>query len=153
MDETLYKEGENTSRNEGYILRILELCDMHVLMEKIAILFTFITAILHLFFFVLETFLWQTDYSLKVFKMNKEKAEASVLLASNQGVYNGLLALGLLFSLVMPESFGYPIRIYCLSFVFIVGSYGALTVSRRVFWIQAFPALLALILFLFHASI
>lgn len=119
---------------------------MHV-MDTIAILFTVITALLHGYFFILETFLWTTPFGLKTFRMSPEKAEASRVLAANQGVYNGFLALGLLLTFFMHNPEGaIAVRSYCLSFIVIVGCYGAYSLrSQKVFLIQALPALIALI--------
>lgn len=113
-------------------------------MHTISVLFTLLTALLHGYFFILETFLWTTPFGLKTFQMSPEKAEVSKVLAANQGVYNGLLALGLLLTFFMADS--ESLRTYCLSFIVIAGCYGAYSLrSRKVFLIQALPALIALI--------
>lgn len=115
-------------------------------MEIIANLFTILTLLLHGYFLILEMFLWSTPYGQKVFRMTPEKAKASKVLAANQGVYNGVLALGLLVTFILPESNAIPVRVYCLSFIIIVGSYGWYSLKNfKVFAIQALPALIALI--------
>lgn len=116
-------------------------------MDKISALFTLITAVLHLWFYILETFLWTTPLGVKVFKMHKEQALLSEKLAANQGVYNGLLALGLILSFFIPN--WEPVRLYCLIYIVIAGLYGAYSLKNiKIFAIQSLPALIALILLL-----
>lgn len=116
-------------------------------MDIIANFFTGVACLLHGYFYVLETFLWTTPVGLKVFKMNSEKAQSSAVLAANQGVYNLLLALGLLLSFCIPDvSSAIAIRRYCLFYIFVVGCYGAYSLkSKKVFMIQALPALIAIV--------
>lgn len=119
---------------------------MDLIMEIIAIVFTAITALLHAYFFVLETFLWTTPFGLKTFRMSKEKAEFSKVLAANQGVYNVLLAIGLLASFLISDlPSAIAIRVFCLCFIIAVGCYGWYSLkSFKVFAIQALPAIIAL---------
>ncbi|HKY62183.1 MAG TPA: DUF1304 domain-containing protein [bacterium] len=115
-----------------------------------ALLFTLLglIAALHLWFLVLEMFLWRKPLGLKVFRMSQEKADSSAVLAANQGLYNGFLAAGLIWGMCPVEPAFY-IRLFFLSCVAIAGVFGAATVSKRIFVIQALPALIALaILFL-----
>lgn len=113
-------------------------------MTALAITFTVITALLHVYFFVLESFLWTKPIGLKVFRMSSVQAQQSQVLAANQGVYNGLLALGLLLSFYLPHESGTAVRLYCLAFIAIVSLYGWYSVSFRIFLIQGVPALIAL---------
>jgi len=119
-------------------------------MEILGFTFTLMTLFLHVYFFILETFLWTTPLGLRVFKMKKETAISSQILAANQGVYNALLAAGLLFSLLIPDvASAMAIRIFCLSYIVIVGCYGAYSLKNFIiFLIQALPALLALLCYL-----
>lgn len=116
-------------------------------METIALIFTLITAALHGYFLILEMFLWTHPIGLRAFHMKEEVANASKVLAANQGLYNGLLAAGLLLSLLVPDTTsGMAIRRYCLCFIIIVGCYGSYSLkSSKVFAIQALPAIIALI--------
>lgn len=116
-------------------------------MEIIALIFTLLTALLHGYFLILEMFLWQTPIGLKTFRMKEEVAVSSKVLAANQGLYNGMLALGLLVSLMMPDPVSaLAIRRYCLTFIIVVGCYGSYSLkSFKVFAIQAVPAIVALI--------
>jgi putative membrane protein len=106
-----------------------------------------IVAALHIYFLVLEMFLWRTSFGLRTFRMTKEVADSSAVLAANQGLYNGFLAAGLLWSLVAyGVEGGRPILTFFLLCVIVAGIYGAATVSRRILFIQAVPAGIALIL-------
>lgn len=115
-------------------------------MAIFTVLFTILTSLLHFYFFVLETFLWTTPVGLKTFKISQEFAKSSRVLAANQGVYNCLLALGLLLSfLITDPTSALAVRRYCLGYIVIVGCYGAYSMrSSKVFLIQALPALIAL---------
>jgi len=106
-----------------------------------------IVAALHVYFLVLEMFLWRTPFGLRTFRMTQERADASAVLAGNQGLYNGFLAAGLLWGLVAYGVVGgRPILTFFLLCVIAAGVYGAATVSRRILFVQAVPAAVALIL-------
>ena len=104
-----------------------------------------LVALLHLYFLVLEMFLWTKPAGRRVFRTTPEFAQASATLAANQGLYNGFLAAGLLWGLWLGDA-GYAIRLFFLGCVVVAGVYGAATVSRRILYVQALPALLALVL-------
>ena len=106
-----------------------------------------LVAALHVYFLVLEMFLWTKPLGLKTFRNSLEKAQDSAVLAANQGLYNGFLAAGLIWGLVQSTpGFGFQIKTFFLLCVITVGIYGALTVSRRILLVQAAPAGVALIL-------
>lgn len=105
-------------------------------------------AILHLYFLVLEMFLWDKPAGLRAFGQTKETATASKVLAANQGLYNGFLAMGLLWGVSLGNS-GDQIKIFFLLCVLVAGIFGALTASRKILWIQALPAAIALLLLAF----
>lgn len=106
-------------------------------------------ALLHFYFLILEMFFWTTPRGLKVFGQSLEKAQASAVLAANQGLYNGFLASGLIWGLLHPSSeFAYQIKIFFLSCVLIAGVYGAITVGKKILFVQALPAAIALFLIL-----
>jgi putative membrane protein len=107
-----------------------------------------IVAALHFYFLVLEAFLWDTPYGRKVFGLTPEFAGASKALAANQGLYNGFLAAGLVWGLTLGGA-GDGIKIFFLACVVIAGAVGAATVSRKILFIQALPAAVALLLLLF----
>jgi putative membrane protein len=104
-----------------------------------------LVAALHLYFLVLEMFLWTTPYGLKTFGNTFEKAQASAVLAANQGLYNGFLAAGLVWGLLHPAAgMALQIKIFFLLCVIAAGLYGAYSVSRKILLVQALPAALAL---------
>jgi len=104
-----------------------------------------LVALLHIYFLVLEMFLWDKPAGLKAFGQSKEKAEATKVLAANQGLYNGFLAAGLLLGVAQGYS-GTSFKLFFLSCVIVAGVYGALTASRKILFIQAMPAFIGLIL-------
>ena len=104
-----------------------------------------LVALLHFWFLVLEMFLWTTPLGLKVFRNTPEKAALSATLAANQGLYNGFLVAGLAWSLfATPPEFAFALRTFFLGCVIVAGAFGAATVSRRIFVVQAVPAIAAL---------
>jgi putative membrane protein len=106
-----------------------------------------VVAALHLYFLILEMFFWTRPLGLKTFRNSPEKAAASAVLAANQGLYNGFLAAGLIWGLVQSTpSFAFQIKVYFLLCVIAAGLYGAASVSRRILYVQAAPAAVALIL-------
>jgi putative membrane protein len=96
----------------------------------------------HLYFMILEMFFWTKPKGLKVFGLTMEKAESSKVLAANQGLYNGFLAVGLLWGLLTEKN---DVILYFLVCVVIAGIYGSYSTKKiRLFYVQALPALLAL---------
>jgi putative membrane protein len=113
----------------------------------IANLMVALVAALHGYFLVLEMFLWTRPLGLKTFRNSPEKAADSAVLAANQGLYNGFLAAGLIWGLVHgAPAFAFQIKTFFLLCVIVAGIYGAATVSRRILFVQAAPAAIALIL-------
>jgi putative membrane protein len=107
---------------------------------------TALVAVLHIYFLVLEMFLWQKPQGLKTFKNTPEKAEITAVLAANQGLYNGFLAAGLIWGLVHSDpAFAFQIKAFFLLCVIVACVYGAMSVSKRILYVQAAPAALALI--------
>ena len=106
-----------------------------------------LVAILHVYFLVLEMFLWTRPLGLKTFRNSPEKAADSRVLAANQGLYNGFLAAGLAWGLIQGvPAFALQIKVFFLLCVIVAGVYGAATVSRRILYVQAAPAAFALVL-------
>lgn len=108
-----------------------------------ASILTGLVAGLHVCFLVLEMFLWTTPYGRRVFGLTEEQARATKVLAANQGLYNGFLAAGLMWSLWLGP-LGYAVRYFFLGCVVVAGGFGAVTASRRILYVQALPAALAL---------
>ena len=116
-------------------------------MLTIANILVALVALLHIYFLVLEMFLWTKPLGLKTFGNSPEKARESAVLAANQGLYNGFLAIGLIWGLIHPiPAFAFQIKVFFLLCVIAAGVYGALSVSRRILFVQAAPAMLALLL-------
>jgi len=115
-----------------------------MLINFASIIFVLLVAILHLGFLTLEMFLWIKPFGRRTFNLTTEFAQASKTLAANQGLYNGFLAAGLIWSLFLGAN-GYEVKIFFLLCVIVAGVFGAFTVSRRILWIQALPAVIALI--------
>ncbi len=102
-----------------------------------------LVALLHVYFLVLEMFLWDKPAGLKAFGQTPEAAAASKVLAANQGLYNGFLAAGLVWGLMLGAD-GRGVKIFFLSCVLIAGLYGAATASRKILFVQALPAAIGL---------
>jgi putative membrane protein len=116
-------------------------------MIRIANSLVALVAALHVYFLILEMFLWTKPLGLKTFRNSLEKAADSAVLAANQGLYNGFLAAGLVWGLVQGvPAFAFEIKAFFLLCVITAGIYGAATVSRRILFVQAAPAAIALIL-------
>ena len=101
-----------------------------------------LVAVLHIYFLVLEMFLWNHPIGYKTFATTPEFAAASASLAMNQGLYNGFLAAGLIFGLLKKNL---SFKVFFLSCIIVAGIFGALTAKISILFIQAAPALLALI--------
>jgi putative membrane protein len=116
-------------------------------MEILSDTLVVIVAALHLYFLYLEMFLWTKPTGLKIFRNTPEQAEMMKNLAANQGLYNGFLAAGLIWSLVAASRFfAFDIKIFFLSCVILAALFGAMTVSRRILYVQGLPAILALVI-------
>ena len=102
-----------------------------------------VIALLHVYFLVLEMFLWTKPVGRKVFRLSEQQAKETQKLAANQGLYNGFLSAGLVWAAVSDV---FSLQLFFLSCVFIAGTFGAMTVNRKIFWVQGFPAVVALIL-------
>jgi len=101
--------------------------------------------LLHVYFLVLEMFLWDKPIGLRVFGQTKEAAAATRVLAANQGLYNGFLAAGLFWGLSLGPG-GAGVKVFFLCCVVIAGIFGAATASRRILIVQAVPASIGLVL-------
>jgi len=116
-------------------------------MALVANIFVGLVAFLHLYFLVLEMFLWDKPLGLKVFRHTQEAATATKVLAANQGLYNGFLSAGLVWGLILGAG-GHDVKIFFLGCVIVAGLYGAATASKTILFVQALPAAIALALVL-----
>ena len=114
-------------------------------MSIIANVVVALIAFLHIYFLVLEMFLWDKPAGLKAFGQTLEAAQASKVLAANQGLYNGFLAAGLIWGLSLGAE-GTGVKVFFLSCVLVAGLYGAATASRKILFVQAIPAAVGLAL-------
>lgn len=112
-------------------------------MKKLANLLVALIALEHLWFLVLEMFLWTKPIGLKTFGMTAEIAQQSATLAANQGLYNGFLAAGLIWGLLRKRD-GFPVKVFFLSCVIIAGVFGAITAKTSILYVQAVPAMFAM---------
>jgi putative membrane protein len=115
-------------------------------MALAATVLTLLSALEHVYFFVLESVLWKKPLGLKTFRMDAAKAETTAQLAVNQGFYNLFLAAGLLYAALAAEPVQTPLRIYTLGFVVAAAIVGGVTVNLRILMVQGIPAALALAL-------
>ena len=113
-------------------------------MKIAAVVLSALVALAHVWFMVLEAVLWKTAFGRRVFRMTVEQAEATSTLAANQGLYNGFLAAGIVWGLVLGVDGGRAVLTFFLACVVVAGLFGAATVSRRILFLQALPAALAL---------
>ena len=115
--------------------------------------FVVIVALLHTYFFVLESFLWATPYGEKSFKRSHEEQMQTKVLAQNQGYYNFFLAIGLVWSFFVDPSAAFQMRVFLLVAIFAAGIVGAMTADKKIFFVQSIPAAIAAALvFLSHTS-
>ena len=118
-------------------------------MTALATALVVLVAALHVWFLVLEMFLWTRPIGLSTFRNTPETARPLAVLAANQGLYNGFLAAGLLWGVFHPAAaVGRQITVFFLVCVAAAGVFGALTASKRILYVQAVPALVALVLVL-----
>jgi putative membrane protein len=116
-------------------------------MSTVANIAVALVALLHLYFLVLEMFLWDKPRGIRIFGLTPEFAAASKSLAANQGLYNGFLAAGLVWGILLGAN-GNSIKIFFLACVIVAGIFGAVTANRKILWVQALPGAVALALVL-----
>jgi putative membrane protein len=110
----------------------------------VATVFIVLVAATHIYFLVLEMFLWRTSFGRRTFRTTVEDAESTAVLAANQGLYNGFLAAGLLWGLIWYGVVGgRAILTFFLACIVVAGIFGGVTVSRRIVIVQAVPAAIA----------
>jgi putative membrane protein len=118
---------------------------MRAVVDVLAAIAVAFVALLHLAFFVLESFLWTKPAGRRIFGLSAELAESTKSLAANQGLYNAFLAAGLIWGLI-PGTHAFGVRVFFLSCVVIAGVVGAITAKRSILFVQALPGAIALLL-------
>ena len=108
-----------------------------------------LVALLHVYFLVLEMFLWDKPKGMKTFGLTPEKAAMTKSLAMNQGLYNGFLAAGLIWALLAPAAYATQLALFFLACVLVAGIYGGFTANKRIWLLQALPAAIALLAVIF----
>jgi putative membrane protein len=117
-------------------------------MSTLASIVIAIIALMHVWFLILEMLLWDKPTGQRAFGISAEYAAQTKVLAANQGLYNGFLAAGLVWSLLLGGSEGTHVKIFFLVCVLVAGLYGGFTATRKVLWIQGAPAAVGLALVL-----
>ncbi|KQW77769.1 hypothetical protein ASC89_17065 [Devosia sp. Root413D1] len=105
---------------------------------------TGVVALIHIYILILEMVLWDKPQGMKAFGTTPAFAAETKTLAANQGLYNGFLAAGLIWGIWLGEA-GDPIKIFFLLCVAVAGAFGAVTVGRKILFIQTIPAVVALV--------
>jgi len=113
-------------------------------MSIVAKVLVALIALEHVYILVMEMFLWTTPRTRASFGMTAEQAEETKVLAGNQGLYNGFLAAGLFWSLVAPAGYATQLALFFLACVLVAGLYGGATANKRIWYVQALPAAVAL---------
>ncbi|WP_431954057.1 DUF1304 domain-containing protein [Nocardia lijiangensis] len=113
-------------------------------MATIADVLVGLVAVLHVYFLVLEMFLWEKRPGLELSGFDPALARATAPLAANQGLYNGFLAAGLIWGLIASAPIGFQVQVFFLACVLVAGLYGGATANRRILIAQALPGALAL---------
>jgi putative membrane protein len=103
-----------------------------------------VVAAIHVYILVLEMFLWRTERGRRSFGTDQAFADQSATLAANQGLYNGILAAGLLWGVIAADPVGFQVKLFFLAAVAVAGIYGAATVNCRILFVQTAPAVIAL---------
>jgi putative membrane protein len=117
-------------------------------MSILASIVVTIIALMHLWFLILEMVLWDKPSGMRAFGTTPEYAAQTKVLAGNQGLYNGFLAAGLFWGLLLGGAEGTHVKLFFLACVLVAGLYGGLTATRKVLWIQALPAAISIALVL-----
>ena len=107
-----------------------------------------VIALMHMWFLILEMLLWDKPTGLRAFGISREYAAQTKVLAANQGLYNGFLAAGLIWGLLLGGAEGAHVKLFFLTCVLVAGLFGGLTATRKVLWIQGLPAAIGIALML-----
>jgi len=116
------------------------------MIPTVSLILTGLVGLEHFYILYLEMFQWNTKRVNKIFGLKEEfaKLPQAKVLASNQGLYNGFLAAGLVWSLIAPDPFNAQLATFFNGCVLTAAVFGALTVTPRILYVQGIPAFLAL---------
>lgn len=117
-------------------------------MQTVAVVLTVLVALIHVYIVFLEMAAWTTPRGRAAFDLTPEFAEQTKTLAANQGLYNGFLVAGVVLALVGPSDHRFAFAVFTLACVLVAGLYGGMTAGRKILFIQALPAALALVAWL-----
>jgi len=118
----------------------------NTMIKTLALIVYLLVLLIHIYIVVLEMVLWKTRGP-KVFRITPEKAAETAAMASNQGLYNGFLVAALVIGLVAPDPVvNASFSLFGLICVAVAGIWGAITVSKRILYVQTVPAVAALVL-------
>ena len=108
-------------------------------------------AVLHIYILVIEMWLWDRSIGLRAFNLTEEFAKSTKVLAANQGLYNGFLAVGLVWGVLHPNyDFGIQIQLFFLGCIFFAGLYGAYTAAKKILFVQTVPSSIAIVFILMN---
>jgi putative membrane protein len=117
-------------------------------MQTLSTILVALIALEHLYIMYIEMFAWETKGK-ETFKgsLAPELFKPTKVLAANQGLYNGFLAAGLIWSLFVEDHhWRFHVAIFFLTCIIVAGIYGAATASKKIFFVQALPAIVTLVL-------
>ena len=120
-------------------------------MHIVANLLVAVVALAHLYFLALEMFFWTKPLGLRTFGMTQDFANSTAVLAANQGLYNGFLAAGLVWALLDARR-GFALKVFFLLCIIVAGVYGGFTAKMTILYVQAAPALVALLTVVFAGN-
>ena len=113
-------------------------------MHVVANVLVALVALAHFYFLALEMFFWTKPLGLRTFGMTQEFANSTAVLAANQGLYNGFLAVGLVWG-VFDMTRGRALKLFFLACIVVAGVYGGLTAKTTILYVQALPAAIAFV--------
>ena len=119
-------------------------------MQVVISILIVVIALMHLYFLWLEMFAWTTRGKMVFRSFPKELFEPTKTLAANQGLYNGFLAAGLIWSVIITDpSWSKNIALFFLGCVAVAGIYGGISADKKIFVVQGIPALITILLIVF----
>lgn len=114
-------------------------------MQPLASITVILLAALHVYIMALEMFFWTSPAGLRAFALKPDFAAQTKTMAANQGLYNGFLAAGLVWSLLHPSGqVAAQLARFFAGCVLVAGVYGGFTANRKIFFVQALPGALCL---------